>query len=95
MARIVRSYPARDDLQQIWLYIAQDNIAAADRMIDRFERNLLTVARNPLMGQSADQFREGLRQVTVGNYVMFYEAIDGGIRLVRVLHGARKLDELL
>lgn len=95
MARIVRSYPARDDLRQIWLYIANDNLAAADRMIDRFERNLLSLARNPLMGQAADQYRKGLRQFTVGSYVMFYEPIDGGIRLVRVLHGSRKLDDLI
>jgi toxin ParE1/3/4 len=95
MARIVRSYPARDDLRRIWLYIAQDNVAAADRMIDRFERNLTLLARNPTIGQSAEQFRVGLRQSTVGKYVLFYEPIDEGIRLVRVMHGARKLDELL
>jgi toxin ParE1/3/4 len=82
-------------VRQIWLYIAKENIAAADRMIDRFERNLLTLARYPLMGQSADGYRVGLRQSTVGKYVMFYEPIDDGIRLVRVLHGARKLDELI
>ena len=95
MTRIVRTHPARDDLRQIWVHIAKDNIGAADRMIDRFERNLLSLARNPLMGQSAAQFREGLHQFTVGNYVLYYEPIEGGIRLVRVFHGARKLDELL
>lgn len=94
MTRVVRSLPARDDLQQIWWYVAQDNISAADRLIDRFERNLLTLARNPQMGASAAQYRPGLRQFTVGNYVLFYEQLSDGIRLVRVLHGARKLDEL-
>jgi toxin ParE1/3/4 len=67
MARIVRSFPARDDLRQIWLYIANDNVAAADRMIDRFERSLIALSQNPLMGQSADQYRAGLRQSTVGS----------------------------
>jgi toxin ParE1/3/4 len=95
MARIVRSFPARDDLQQIWAYVAKDSIAAADRLIDRFEHDLAIVARNPLMGQSVDFLRAGLRQFTIGNYVVFYEPIEGGIRVVRVLHGARKLDELL
>jgi toxin ParE1/3/4 len=94
MARVVRSYPARDDLRQIWLYVAQDNLTAADRLIDRFERNLFSLARNPLMGASVDHLRHGLRQFTVGNYVLFYERIDDGIRLVRELHGARKLDDL-
>jgi toxin ParE1/3/4 len=53
------------------------------------------LAKQPFMGQTAAQDRQGLRQFTIGKYVLFYEPIDDGIRLVRVLHGARKLDELL
>jgi toxin ParE1/3/4 len=94
MARIVRTFPARDDLRQIWVYIAQHNLAAADRLIDEIERSLRLLARNPQMGQAVEQYRAGLRQFTAGNYVLFYEPIDGGVRLVRVLHGARKMDEL-
>jgi toxin ParE1/3/4 len=94
MPRIVRTYPARDDLRQIWLYIAQHNLAAADHLIDRFERTLRSLARHPLMGESVDQYRPGLRRFTVGNYVLYYEPIQGGVRLVRVLHGSRKLDDL-
>jgi toxin ParE1/3/4 len=95
MPRVVRTFPARDDLRKIWLYIARDNVSAADRMIDRFEEDLLLLAQQPLMGQSAEQYRAGLRQFTAGNYVLFYELIEEGIRLIRVLHGARKLDELI
>jgi toxin ParE1/3/4 len=95
MARIVRTFPARDDLRQIWVYIAQHNLAAADYLVDEIERSLRLLARNPQMGQAVEQYRIGLRQFTVGNYVLFYEPIDGGVRLVRVLHGARKIDELL
>ena len=61
MPRIVRTYPARDDLRRIWLYIAQHNIPAADRTIDRFDRTMRSLARHPLMGESAAQFRSGLR----------------------------------
>jgi toxin ParE1/3/4 len=95
MPRIVRTHPARDDVRQIWLYIAQRNISAADRLIDKLDRTLRSLARNPLIGESVPQYRAGLRRFTVGNYVLYYEPIDGGIRLVRVLHGSRKIDELL
>jgi len=95
MARIVRTFPARDDLRQIWLYIAQHNVAAADRLIDKFERTLASLARHPLMGESVAQYRPGLRRFTVGKYVLYYEPINGGVRLVRVLHGARNIDDLL
>ena len=94
MARMVRTYPARDDLRKIWLYIAKDSVARADRFIDEVERTLNLLARNPQLGQSVAQYRPGLRQYTVRKFILFYEPIDGGVRLVRVLHGARKIDEL-
>ncbi len=94
MSKIVRTYPACDDLRQIWLYVAERNLTAADRLIDRFERTLRSLARNPLIGESVPQYRPGLRRFTVGNYVLYYEPIRGGVRLVRVLHGARKVDGL-
>ena len=36
MGRYFLSSVAESDMLAIWEYIAQDNIAAADRMIDRF-----------------------------------------------------------
>jgi len=95
MPRIVRTLPARDDLLQIWFYIAQDSVAAADRLIDLLEEHLQLISQNPFMGQSVEQYRVGLRQFTVGNYVLFYIPIDDGIQLIRVLHGARKFEDLL
>ena len=95
MARIVRTYPARNDLRQIWAYIAQDNPSAADRLVDRIERSLRLLARHPQMGQAMDQYRPGLRRFTVANYLLFFEPIDGGVRLIRVLHSSRRIDDLL
>jgi toxin ParE1/3/4 len=94
MPKVLRSFPAREDLKQIWLYIAKRNPSAADRLIDKFERTLYSLARNPLIGESADCYREGLRRFTVGNYVLYFERLNDGVRLVRVLHGARKVDDL-
>ncbi len=52
------------------------------------------LARHPLMGEAVPQYRPGLRRFTVGNYVLYYEPINGGVRLVRTLHGARKIEGL-
>ena len=95
MPRILRTHPASDDLRQIWLFIAEDNVAAADGLIDEVERTLRLLARYPQMGQSVEEYRPGLRRLTLSNYLLFYEPIEGGIRLVRVLHGARRLEDLL
>jgi len=90
MARIIRSKPARSDLRDIWLYIAEDSVEAADRFLDRIDRIIRMLAENPAIGERQDGIRQGLRRFVVGNYLVFYEAIDNGIRVVRVLHGARR-----
>ena len=61
----------------------------------KFERTLRMLARHPLMGEAAPQYRGDLRRFTVGQYVLYYEPIQSGVRLVRVLHGARKIEDLL
>jgi toxin ParE1/3/4 len=93
MARITRSSPARADLREIWLHIARDNVDAADRLLDRLDQAVRLLAANPEMGERQDDLKRGLRRFVVGNYLLFYESIPGGIRVVRVLHGARRWEE--
>jgi toxin ParE1/3/4 len=42
-----------------------------------------------------DRFRPGLRAWPVASYVIYYRPTDEGIEVYRVLHGARKAEELL
>jgi len=46
------------------------------------------------MGEAVDHIRPGLRRFTHGNYLIFYEPRETGIGLVRVFHGARKIEDL-
>ena len=46
------------------------------------------------MGEAVDHIRPGLRRFTHGKYLIFYEPHENGIGLVRVLHGARKIEDL-
>ena len=93
MVRITRSRPARADLREIWLYVAQDSIEAADRLLDRVDRTVRMLANNPGIGERQDDLRAGLRRFVMGNYLVFYETVPGGIRIVRVLHGARRWED--
>ena len=86
---------AEEDVRDIWLYIATDNIDAADKLIDHLTHLYEQLASNPDMGPSQDKYRKGLRCFPVGNYIIFYRSIDDGIEIYRVLHGARHLDDLL
>lgn len=36
----------------------------------------------------------GLRSTAIGRYVVFYEAIEGGLDVLRVLHGSRDIESM-
>jgi toxin ParE1/3/4 len=44
------------------------------------------------MGRVRDELLPGLRSFAMPPYVIFYEVIDDGVAIVRVLHGARDAD---
>lgn len=94
MPPILRSPQAESDLVEIAVYIARDNPSAAERLLDIIDEKCSMLSRQPLMGEPREEIALNLRSFPVGNYVIFYRPIDHGIRLVRVLHGARDLGQL-
>ena len=89
MRRIVLLRAARRDLDDIWSYIAERDVDAADRLIDRLKRATLLLAERPYAGMDAAILRPGLRKWTVGAYVVFYLIGAGRIEIVRIVHSAR------
>lgn len=90
---VVRRRPlASDDIAEIWDHIADDSLRAADRWIDQLDEQFGLLASQPLMGRSRDELAPGLRSFPFGRYVIFYEPIEGGIDVVRLLHSARDVD---
>lgn len=85
---------ASADLEEIWLYIAQDDPDAADRFIRTIVSRFPTLASMPRMGRHREELAAELRSFPVDNFVIFYRPMDGGIEVVRVLHGARDLPPL-
>lgn len=94
MAIFIRTAKAEDDLVDIWVYIAQDSPAAADRVLDNIDGKCRLLADNPLLGPARPDIASGLRYFPVGSYLILYREIVGGIEVVRVVHGARNLPDL-
>ena len=90
MLRLVRLPRAEDDLIQIWRYIAEDNEAAADRLLDHFEEVLRKLVLHPEAGRQRPDLADGLRSFAAGNYVLFYIVMPPELVVVRVL--SRYLD---
>jgi toxin ParE1/3/4 len=84
---IVRRPSARLDLIEIWQFIADDNEAAADRLLDRIESVLLMLSQNPLAGRARPELAIEIRSFPVGNYIIFYQPTEEGIDVVRVRSG--------
>lgn len=85
---------AQIDLDEIWLFIAEDNIEASDKFHDLLLSKFITLARQPLMGRTRDELRSNLRFFPEGNYVIFYRDTLEHIEIIRVLHGARDIENI-
>jgi toxin ParE1/3/4 len=91
MAQVRRTPSARRDLDDIGRYIARHDLDAALRLLNRIDEKCALLAGNPLLGEVWPELGDNVRHLTVGNYVIFYEPVASGIRVLRVLHGHRDI----
>ncbi len=96
MSRYVLSIAAELDLDEIWDYIAQDNIDAADRWIDKLFEAFHSLAKTPRIGHK----REDLTAFPVlfwpvGAYLILYRIQEDLIEIVAVTQGARDIPAFL
>ncbi len=94
MPRIIKHPEAENDLDEIWLYIAQDSPDNADQFLDEMEETCRKLARFAEMGRNRDDLHPGLQSFPIGKYLIFYMPIKGGIAIVRVLHGMMDIEVL-
>jgi toxin ParE1/3/4 len=95
MHRIIRSAQSENDLIAVWRYVALDNVAAATRLLERINNRVELLREFPLLGEAQPQFGENTRRIVEGNYLIYYDVLPEAIHVLRVFHGARKLDDLL
>jgi len=95
VARIVRRPRARQDLVEIWRYIADESgEPRADRYLRRLNDVVSYLAQQPSMGRKRPEIlEEGIRSFPAESHVIFYIALQGGIELVRVIHGSQDLEK--
>jgi toxin ParE1/3/4 len=85
---------ATEDLIEIWSYIADDSAASADAFIDKIYETMEMVVRQPRSGRRRDELAQGIQSFPVGRYIIFYRVVADAIEIVRVLHGARDIENL-
>jgi plasmid stabilization system protein ParE len=79
------------DLDEIWEYIARDNVDAADRVLADIHSTLATLAGSPQIGhRRPDQTARPLRFHIAGDeYLIGYAPAEKPLWVLAVFHGRR------
>ena len=86
---------AKSELEAIGDHIAGDNPTHAERFIERLTGKFVALGRNPRIGRARPELRSDLRSFPYGAYLILYRVIDDGVEIVRVVHAARNLEDLV
>lgn len=88
------THRAREDLLDIWVYIAAQNPSAADRVFDRIEESCWRLRDFPQVGPARPDIAENARILIIERWLALYRLIDDGVQVVRIVDGARDLRQL-
>lgn len=86
------SNQAEKDLEDIWVYLAQQDEILADRKIAKILDRFPMLAQFPNMGRKRDELHIGLRSFPIKPYIIFYSQIPEGLEIVRILHQSRDIE---
>lgn len=91
MKRALFSPRARNDLLDIWAYIASDSTQTADAWIARILETADVLASFPYLGRLRPELSHSPRSMAIESFVLFYELAGNSIRVLRILHGSRDI----
>jgi toxin ParE1/3/4 len=87
------SAKAKDDLRQIYRYLADKNPSAAESLVTDVDSKLELLGRFPFMGRERLDLAVGLRSVLVWSYVIFYTVDGPEIVVIRLIDGRMDIDK--
>ncbi len=90
MSRFALHPDAFTDLDDIWEFMATDNVAAADRLAEEIFETLRNVAASPHIGhRRPDLTSRPLRFALVRDYLIAYAPDEDPLWVMAVIHGRR------
>jgi toxin ParE1/3/4 len=92
--RCVLSPLAETDLEEIGDYIARDNPRRALTFVQELRERCTQITHHPEAAPLRPEFGVDLRLVPFGRYLIFYTVSAKAVRIERILHGARQLQDL-
>ena len=96
MKRFILTPSARRDVNDIWDYIAGDNIEAADRVLDALDHAMVKLAKTPGIGHWREELADKRhRFFLVYSYLNVYRHETKPLQIIRILHAARDVQNIL
>ena len=85
---------AEADLEEIAAHVGAQSPRAAVRLLTRLRALCRRISEHPFSHQACDEVRPGLRRAVLRPYLVFFTVDQDGVRIERILHGARDLPSL-
>jgi len=93
MVKIEWSSIAKNDLNEIIDYIAQDSLEYALSFYEQVNEKIENLTQFPKMGRKVPELDDPhIRELILSNYRLIYRILGEKIQIVRLLHGSRILD---
>lgn len=79
-------------LEEIALHIAEDNVSAALKLVERLKTAAASLATTPRLGRRVpERFDDSIRELLVGNYRLIYRVSDTEVAIMTIFEGHRLL----
>ena len=83
---------AREDLLDIWLFVAARNSeTVADRVYDDIEQTCELLREHPQIGRARQEIHGDARSLVIDRWLALYRVTENGAQIVRIIDGARDL----
>jgi len=94
--RCTLSPRAQLDLDEIWDYTASRwGLGQAETYTRQLWQDMNAVAAQPTIGRPCPEVRDGYYKYRSGSHVLFFRLSEGGIDVIRILHGRMDFEQHL
>jgi len=87
---VIWSIPARNDLKQIYDYIAKDSKYYATNVAQHIVSKAESLNEFPEIGRVVPEISdENVRELIIYSYRLIYEVVSNGVQILAIIHGKR------
>lgn len=94
MSNYIIAPSASRDLNEIANYFLPRNVDLGEKLFQKFSNKCQKLTQFPNMGRSYAHIRPELRGLPLDGYIIFYQVIDNGVTILRVVSGRQDLESL-